>query len=59
MIQLHSDNREYFNSGLRVARELPGRATEAVAAAFGQVFLNGSRCCCWRWPIAMTPPCRL
>jgi HEAT repeat protein len=37
LIQLHSDNRNDFNLGLRVARELPGSAaTEAVAAAFGQ-----------------------
>ena len=33
--QLQSNDRDYFNIGLRVARELPGReATEAVAGAF-------------------------
>jgi HEAT repeat protein len=37
MEQLQSNDRDYFNIGLRVARELLGReATEAVAGAFGQ-----------------------
>jgi HEAT repeat protein len=35
--QLHSGDRDYFNIGLRVARELPGSpATEAVAGVFRQ-----------------------
>ncbi len=35
--QLHSNNRDAFNIGLRVARELPGtQATEAVVGAFRQ-----------------------
>ena len=35
--QLQSNDRDYFNLGLRVARELPGaEATEAVAGAFRQ-----------------------
>ncbi len=35
MEQLQSNDRDYFNIGLRVARELPGaEATEAVAGAF-------------------------
>jgi HEAT repeat protein len=35
--QLQSNDRQYFNLGLRAARELPGReATEAVAGAFRQ-----------------------
>jgi HEAT repeat protein len=35
LAQLQSDNRDYFNIGLRVARELPGTdVTEAVAGAF-------------------------
>ena len=37
LAQLQSGDRDYFNIGLRVARELPGReATEAVAGAFRQ-----------------------
>ncbi len=35
LAQLHSDDRDFFNIGLRVARELPGTdATAAVAGAF-------------------------